>query len=388
MREQALVAGIAASVLSMSAIAGVGGYRVDSLGVGWAATGLNNLGDACGNYAVDGTRVLGGVSRGGTPFEVLPLPSGMQTSRTHAINDAGVIVGAVCPNEYVVTQPIAAVWRPSGSGYTVEVLGGLPGDLYSAAYAVNNLGDVIGASGFWGWNLSTGVLFTEEGPVELPGGFRGVDISDERVVLGGSQLLDLDTGTVTTLPLPPGNWQGFVGAALNDLDDVCGYIIGYSGCSTFPMRYRQGVGWEYLGGCATITSATSINNRGDALLYYYTTASGVHFVPEGSFSLQSLIDPSQGEWYVQWSGAAGINDARQIVCSARQGANGPIGAVLLTPLSPCPADFNGDTVVNTLDVLAFLNAYVGGDPRADFNGDTVVNTLDVLAFLNAYAAGC
>ncbi len=58
------------------------------------------------------------------------------------------------------------------------------------------------------------------------------------------------------------------------------------------------------------------------------------------------------------------------------------------PEEPCPADFNGDTVVNTLDVLAFLNAYTGGDPRADFNGDTVINTLDLLAFLNAYTAGC
>ncbi|MCW5774913.1 MAG: hypothetical protein KIS87_00505 [Phycisphaeraceae bacterium] len=61
---------------------------------------------------------------------------------------------------------------------------------------------------------------------------------------------------------------------------------------------------------------------------------------------------------------------------------------LMPLIVPCPADFNGDTVVNTLDVLAFLNAYTSGDPRADFNGDTVVNTLDVLAFLNAYNAGC
>ena len=58
------------------------------------------------------------------------------------------------------------------------------------------------------------------------------------------------------------------------------------------------------------------------------------------------------------------------------------------PEEPCPADFNGDTVVNTLDVLAFLNAYTSGDPRADFNGDTVINTLDLLAFLNAFTAGC
>lgn len=55
---------------------------------------------------------------------------------------------------------------------------------------------------------------------------------------------------------------------------------------------------------------------------------------------------------------------------------------------PCPADFNGDTVVNSLDVLAFLNAYTSGDPSADVNGDTVINSLDAIAFLNLYNAGC
>lgn len=56
--------------------------------------------------------------------------------------------------------------------------------------------------------------------------------------------------------------------------------------------------------------------------------------------------------------------------------------------SSCPADFNGDGAVNTLDVLAFLNAWNAQEPPADFNGDGSINTLDVLAFLNAWAAGC
>jgi len=63
-------------------------------------------------------------------------------------------------------------------------------------------------------------------------------------------------------------------------------------------------------------------------------------------------------------------------------ASGPV------PPPECKADFNGDTVVNTLDFLAFLNAYTAGDPSADFNGDTLVNSLDVLAYLNAFVAGC
>lgn len=54
----------------------------------------------------------------------------------------------------------------------------------------------------------------------------------------------------------------------------------------------------------------------------------------------------------------------------------------------CPADANGDGVVNTQDVLVFLNAWVVQDGSADFNGDGTVNTQDVLAFLNAWVAGC
>lgn len=126
--------------LGALASADVPSYQVAFLGANWTGTAINECGDVCGNMSPDGTALLAGVSRGGRPFELLPLPAGMLTSRAHDINDAGVIAGAVCPNEYVVTQPIAAVWRPAGNGYTVEVLGTLPGDPYSAAYAVNNVG--------------------------------------------------------------------------------------------------------------------------------------------------------------------------------------------------------------------------------------------------------
>ena len=54
----------------------------------------------------------------------------------------------------------------------------------------------------------------------------------------------------------------------------------------------------------------------------------------------------------------------------------------------CIADFNNDCAVNSLDFLAFLNAFVAGDRSADINGDGNVNTLDFLAFLNLFVAGC
>jgi hypothetical protein len=59
-----------------------------------------------------------------------------------------------------------------------------------------------------------------------------------------------------------------------------------------------------------------------------------------------------------------------------------------TGTSPCPADLNGDGVLNFFDVSTFLNAYTAMLPDADFTGDGVFNFFDVSAFLNFYSAGC
>ncbi|MBK7403262.1 MAG: S8 family serine peptidase [Phycisphaerales bacterium] len=54
----------------------------------------------------------------------------------------------------------------------------------------------------------------------------------------------------------------------------------------------------------------------------------------------------------------------------------------------CGADVNGDGVVNTQDVLAFLNLWSSHASRGDFNGDGAVDSRDVIGFLNAWVLGC
>lgn len=54
----------------------------------------------------------------------------------------------------------------------------------------------------------------------------------------------------------------------------------------------------------------------------------------------------------------------------------------------CLADFNGDGVVDTRDVLAFLNSWTAQDASADCDGNGVIDTRDVTCFLNAWNAGC
>lgn len=54
----------------------------------------------------------------------------------------------------------------------------------------------------------------------------------------------------------------------------------------------------------------------------------------------------------------------------------------------CPADFDGNGVLDLFDFLAFQNAFLALDPAADFNGDGEWNLFDFLAYVNAFASGC
>lgn len=58
------------------------------------------------------------------------------------------------------------------------------------------------------------------------------------------------------------------------------------------------------------------------------------------------------------------------------------------PVVDCPADLDGNGVVNFFDVSAFLAFYNAQNPAADINNDGVWNFFDVSAYLAQYNAGC
>ena len=57
-------------------------------------------------------------------------------------------------------------------------------------------------------------------------------------------------------------------------------------------------------------------------------------------------------------------------------------------VSGCPADVNGDGVLNFFDVLAYLENFSSGSPSADLNGDEELNFFDILLFLEVFSSGC
>jgi len=54
----------------------------------------------------------------------------------------------------------------------------------------------------------------------------------------------------------------------------------------------------------------------------------------------------------------------------------------------CPADMNGDGVLDFFDISAFLTAFGNQDPAADFSDDGVFDFFDISAFLTEFSAGC
>jgi hypothetical protein len=71
----------------------------------------------------------------------------------------------------------------------------------------------------------------------------------------------------------------------------------------------------------------------------------------------------------------------------------------LTPEGCCPADVNGDTELDVLDFLDFIDSFGACENQpapcagssgvsADYNGDTLVDVLDFLDFLDAFGIGC
>ena len=54
----------------------------------------------------------------------------------------------------------------------------------------------------------------------------------------------------------------------------------------------------------------------------------------------------------------------------------------------CPADYNGDGLLNVQDIFDFLAGWFAGSPNADFNGVGGLGVQDIFDFLGAWFAGC
>lgn len=121
----------------------------------------------------------------------------------------------------------------------------------------------------------------------------------------------------------------------------------------------------------------------------------------GQFVRRTTIRPEPGQWGTNngWGNSVGLSGGT--VFLGTQLADGEpfdpanmnmnFGAVVAHDIichPDCPADMNGDGLLDVFDVWAFLAAFNNQDPAADFQNDGIFDIFDVTTFLSAFSAGC
>jgi len=321
------------------------------------------------------------------PYTLLPLPAGYTSSLTWDINDAGVVVGEVLG----VSQGMAAAWYPDGQGgYTIELLGTLPGHVQSIAYAINNQGQIVGDSIIPGWPGGPTVWFNSpSGVIDLgpDAPSRPTAINDNGLVVGwGFAMFDL--GEMAGVPLPPGG-GGLIWGGNNNHNDLCGFTS-TSSETIAAVRWTETFGWLQLGGSINQSAQYAAYDINDSHVTVGKMVGGsIYFDDYGLLNLHDLIAPEYSNWSLD-PGFSAINNAGQIAIFASNQSTQIGGVALLTPLGEMiiPGDVNGDAWVDLDDHCAWQAAPIDLDSDGDADADDEQWLIDRLAGLGLIVADC
>lgn len=319
-------------------------FAVTYLGSASSVTGISENGWVIGQRSV-GSATRGFIVRAGQAAQLLPLAPGDQSSFALDVNELGQVVGAVSSATSPEFGARAALWSPNGQGgYTLTLLGQLPGHSVSTATAINNLGDVVGYSNqsffrYPVWFTSPSGVF-DLNPLAV---FDPQEINDERVFCDRQgKLCDLDTLAVVSLGLPSGppTYSAASALGINQRGDVAARVVlaTSTSCVYRAARYLDGIGWQTLTPCSSVAGAYEINGRGDVVYTAVLIYALLHLEGLGDFDVETLLAPSASNWDLLTSSGLQINTARQIACTAQNTGTGQVGAVLLTPTWTAQAD--------------------------------------------------
>jgi len=357
-------------------------YVVDFVSTAAGGVDMNSSGDVigtsypdpgCGPFCLPTQETV--VWRGGSRI-VLPSVPGLQGIYLSGINSQGAITGI---GGIPGTTTHAAVWTPSGAGYTVQDLGALPGMSVTDAAGIDDQGRVVGWSSTGGafptaaapymWSAATGMvnLAAQGFPNDFP-----LAISPNGAVATSAGWYRLgNPASVTPNPAPP---SGFFGISkysvdINDNGDQARFLPTTSGQTLiYLFRLPNGGSWQMVStsptGNLSRGSVGSINSALD-IVGTVTSTAIVAAGPSGlAQTLPPLISPAYGVTSV--SGGGPMNASGQILASVYFGRSPRL--VKLSPATACGA--------NCLVATAALSAVFVQDPAnpgSCFQGGTMYN---------------
>ena len=341
---------IACCLTPSIALGQVPSYRVEPIATYTTVTEVNaanELGQVVGYQLVASqSRPYVATEAGG--MTLLPLPSGKVSGFASDVNDSGVIVGTVAG----VGFPEPAIWTPNGSGgYDVvipEQFDSLPSPLGvlpitgGQAVAISNSGTIVGWSQYQGFQGGPTTRFSLTGPPTNLGalGFSATvtAINDNDVIVGGGIRMDLGTGVVTSLGVPPQsgggpNYAFVIAYAVNDQNEtVVAAQQATSSTNWVTFYHNDTAGFTQLAPGivpSPIVGRYDNNDLGDI-----AASGGVLFRAEGVLvgSFDELLDPASAHWDTDLGKIA--ND-RRVYTTAHNTLTGLNAIVQLVPVEGC-----------------------------------------------------
>lgn len=149
-----------------------------------------------------------------------------------------------------------------------------------------------------------------------------------------------------------------------------------------PSTPGNAFGWSIdIDGNKVVVGAISdpINGSQSGSAFYFNAFTGNQI---------AKLAPSDGGVFQQFGSSAGMHNDLLVVGARSDDDNGNSSGSFYVFDTYCPADINGDGMLDFFDVSAFLTAFSNNQPIADFNNDNVLDFFDVSAFLAAFSAGC
>jgi len=300
---------------------------------------INNLGDLVGRSGRPGAGTRATLWTHGNlqPKHLGALPGGEYSSAS-AINDAGEVAGASNTGNAIVPF----IWTPTGGLHRVSLL---PGDNCGQGFGLNKYGHLVGySSGPSGaraflWAGSTGAQKLGS----LPGGSysRARQLNDSDEVVGTSAspagdraVLWTKTGQVRDLGTLSGDTSSEA-MAINNAGDVVGYSKGPGGLRAF--LWTQATGMQDLGVLpgGSSSRAFDINDLGYVVGSSTSSSSDDHaFIwtkQAGMTDLNSAASASLGVVFME---AHAINSTGEIVVMGKA-TSGLSGGITLPEHQDC-----------------------------------------------------
>ena len=303
---------------------------------GQVACRINNLGDLVGRSGKSGATLW---SHGNLKPKHLGALAGGEYSSASAINDAGQVAGASNTSNAIVPF----TWKPTGGLQRIPLL---PGDNCGQAFGINKDGHVAGYSS--GPNGARAFLWVPGTNVRNLGSLPGGSYSKARAVndsgevagtsagpAGGRAVLWTKSGNVRDLGSLPGDTSSEA-TAINNAGDVVGYSKGPAGLRA--VLWTAATGMQNLGVLpgGNSSRALDINDLG-AVVGSSASSSGSHaFIwtkQTGMTDLNSAASAGLGVLLVE---AHAINSTGQILVLGKATPSGGTGVSEAHDCAPAP----------------------------------------------------